>query len=109
MDYEAELVWDDDDEATASKAAKLFKVVEKTKKFLTTAFIFRDPEHHQMPVASTRCQWRDKNGASKAQTLQLYNIYILPGRGVGRIFKGGFHDPPAKLRGRGYATCPCAY
>ena len=28
-------------------------------------------------------------------------------RGVGRIFEGGFHDPPAKLRGRGYATCAC--
>ena len=30
-------------------------------------------------------------------------------RGIGRIFKGGFHDPPAKLRGRGYTTCACAY
>ena len=30
-------------------------------------------------------------------------------RGVGRIFKGGFHDPSARLMGRGYATCVCAY
>ena len=30
-------------------------------------------------------------------------------RSVGRTFKGDFHDPPAKLRGCGYATCACAY
>ena len=38
MDYDAELVWDDeDDEPPDSKGAKLFKIGEKIEKFLATA------------------------------------------------------------------------
>ena len=45
----------------------------------------------------------------RSETFRMYYMYyICTLRGVGRIFEG-FHDPPAKLRGYGYATCAWAY
>ena len=57
MDYEAEVTWDvDDDDLTETKGVKLFKVGERTEKFLDSHF--SEPLPNQ-----TRCQWRDKYGA----------------------------------------------
>ena len=57
MDYEAEVTWDvDDDDLTETKGVKLFKVGERTEKFLDS--------HFSGPVPNqTRHQWRDKYGA----------------------------------------------
>ena len=57
MDYEAELVWDDEDEETPeSKGIALFKVREKTEKFLVATF-------SSPTLNTTRHQWRDKYSA----------------------------------------------
>ena len=57
MDYDAVIVWDEEDEEVVeSKGVKLFKVVEKMKKFLSNAFSSGVPN-------TTRCQWCDKYGA----------------------------------------------
>ena len=57
MDFSSELVWDDDeDDPSESKGVKLFKVAEKTEKFLSNSFYTAAPN-------ATRRQWRDKYGA----------------------------------------------
>ena len=57
MDYEAEVTWDvDDDDLTETKGVKLFKVGERTEKFLDN--------HFSGPVSNQTCRkWRDKYGA----------------------------------------------
>ena len=67
MDYEAELVWDDNDEATGRKGVKLFKVAEKREKFLTAAFSSGVPN-------TTRRQWRDKYGAPNTTATACPNL-----------------------------------
>ena len=56
MDYTTELIWDDDeDDPPKTKGVKLFKVVEKTKKFISHTFSVATPNN-------TRHQCRDKYG-----------------------------------------------
>ena len=56
-DYDTELVWDDeDDDQPDSKVVKLFKIGEKTEKFLASVFATAIPN-------VTRRQWCDKYGA----------------------------------------------
>ena len=62
MDYDTELVWDDkDDDQQDLKGVKLFKIGEKTEKFLASAFATAIPN-------ATCCQWRDNTAP---QTLWL--------------------------------------
>ena len=69
MDYDAVPVWDDDeeDDATDHKGVKLFKVSEKTEKFLTHAFTSASPN-------TTRRQWRDKFGAPHTNATACPNL-----------------------------------
>ena len=57
------------------------------------------------------CVYRESDSSLLSRKYYSVNkVKVATHRGVGRILKaGGFHDPPAKLRGRGYATCACAY
>ena len=74
MDYEAEVTWDvDDDDLTETKGVKLFKVGERTEKFL---------DHFFGPLPNqTRRQWRDKYGApSTAGTACPTIDKVLKGR-----------------------------
>ena len=67
MDFKAVLDWEDDDEATGSKGMTLFKVTEKTEKFLTVVFSSGVPN-------TARCQWRFKYGASNTKPTSCPNL-----------------------------------
>ena len=68
MDYDSVIVWDDEDEeVTESKGVKLFKVAEKTEKFLSNAFSSAVPDN-------TRRQWRDKYGAPNTMATACPNL-----------------------------------
>ena len=70
IDYDAEVAWDDnedDDDAADHKGIKLFKVTEKTEKFLTIAFTSASPN-------TTRRQWRDKFGAPHTNPTACPNL-----------------------------------
>jgi len=75
MDYTTELVWDDEDEDQPdSKGVKLFKIGEKTEKFLTSAFATALPN-------ATRRQWRDKYGAPNTPATACPNLdKVIKGR-----------------------------
>ena len=75
MDYTTELVWDDeDDDQPDSKGVKLFKIGEKTEKFLTSAFATALPN-------ATRRQWRDKYGAPNTPATACPNLdKVIKGR-----------------------------
>ena len=75
MDYDTELVWDDEDnDQPYSKGVKLFKISEKTEKFLASAFATAIPN-------ATRCQWRDKYGAPNTQATACPNLdNVIKGR-----------------------------
>ena len=85
MDYNAELVWDDDDDdLSEAKGVKLFKVGEKTEKFLSSAF-------GSAVSNSTRCQWRDKYGAPNSSKTACPTL--------DKVIKGGL-PAAAKSRNR---------
>ena len=70
IDYDAEVAWDDnedDDDPADYKGIKLFKVTEKTEKFLTIAFTSASPN-------TTRRQWRDKFGAPHTNATACPNL-----------------------------------
>ena len=62
------------------------------------------------PRSKDRCLSSDEDDAPADIEPSLPRLNTFrEARGVGRIFMGGFHDHPAKLTGRGYATCACVY
>ena len=67
MDFKAGFDWEYDDEATGSKGVTLFKVTEKTEKFLTVVFSSGVPN-------TARCQWRVKYGASNTKATSCPNL-----------------------------------
>ena len=69
MDYSAELVWDDDEEEEPAdtKGIKLFKVTERTERFLGNAFSSAVPN-------ATRRQWREKYGAPNTTVTACPNL-----------------------------------
>lgn len=76
IDYAAEVTWeiDPDDDFPEGKGAKLFKVTEKTEKFLSAHFTAAVPNQ-------TRRQWRDKYGAPNTPTTACPNLdKVIKGR-----------------------------
>lgn len=74
MDHDVELIWDDDEDKEPSKGVKIFKIGEKTKKFLATSFTAAAPN-------ATRCQWRDKYSVPSTVATACPNLdKVLMGR-----------------------------
>lgn len=68
MDYDAETPWgDSEDDTPDGKGAKLFKVGEKTEKFLSHHFSVAVPN-------ATRRQWKDKYGAPNTPVTACPNM-----------------------------------
>jgi hypothetical protein len=75
MDYSTELTWDDEDEESSeTKGVKLFKVGEKTEKFINAAFA-------TAATNTVRRQWRDKYGAPNTTATACPNLdKVIKGR-----------------------------